>query len=763
MDGNEVVPSASFISESFIARREPMRDLINTFSDLYIDFDEVSERAMDNFPEDDLSFPPPPPLEPSGETEHNLNVRITALENQMAEICQMVSEKVSCDELVKQCKKIEDRIAYHVQREDERAKQQVEMLVKDLGQSMLGCLKRRDQQLEQKLQEFKLFSSTPKISKIDPLVSDSATPPSNMTYNRPTSHIHNQTNQSAIPYNPPVKLDFPSFSNNLEDDPVSFIERCEEYLTVRPLTDDEILASLSAVLKGTAKDWWMAERRSVTKWKQFKERFLHSFLSKDYREVVARKLMERKQGAKESFRDFAFQYRALCLRWKKDMSEKEMIQSILRNCNPRLASLLRGTAKDVGELVRIGTQIERDFDESRKYWSQVNGEEQKRKTSSVQEPQRKLPPVGNRMVLLDQSPDHHAYKNISLPIIIRDSYIIAIVDTGSTFSLIQQSLWKQLSPREECQPSGGQSFLLANGQRQNSLGKVNWRCEIQGQSVYITFFIMQDSNLTVPVILAIDFLLESRMVLDFHKAEYRMLAIPEPKSFPFLQHNLQPSTHFYLAVSGSTCNDETLQQVHKLAQAADADLTTQKELKDFMVHWSTVCTQQIGRTNCIKHSIITVDEVPVRKRPYMVSMEKQKFIDSQVQELLDKGIIQPSTSPWASPVVVVQKKDGDSRFCIDYRGLNSKTHLDAYPMPQIQDILESLHESSIFSTLDLKSGYWQLEMAKDSIKKTAFCHIYRVIRISVSSVRPEKRCSILPAVDGTGTTGSERKMLHGIH
>lgn len=87
-----------------------------------------------------------------------------------------------------------------------------------------------------------------------------------------------------------------------------------------------------------------------------------------------------------------------------------------------------------------------------------------------------------------------------------------------------------------------------------------------------------------------------------------------------------------------------------------------------MLNWPTVCIQEIGRTYFVKHCIITTNEVPVRRRAYKISIEKQQFIEAQLQDLLDKGIVQMSTSPWASPVVVVQKKAGGSRLRINYRG-----------------------------------------------------------------------------------------------
>lgn len=139
-----------------------------------------------------------------------------------------------------------------------------------------------------------------------------------------------------------------------------------------------------------------------------------------------------------------------------------------------------------------------------------------------------------------------------------------------------------------------------------------------------------------------------------------------------------------------------------------------------MSEWPMVCTNKVGHSSVIKHCINTIDEVPLRRRAYRVSVEQQQFIDKEIKEMLANNIIRPSNSPWASPVVIVPKKDGGSRFCVEFHGLNSKTYLDAYPMPQIQDIWGSLHGARIFSTLDLKSGYWQVELEPESIPKTAF-------------------------------------------
>lgn len=161
-------------------------------------------------------------------------------------------------------------------------------------------------QIESKLKALGPTMSTPVSSRSSAVISKSQ----DQTYDVPQHQISFSGNSSSA-YYPPVKLDFPCFGDGQDEDLIVFIERCEEYFAVRPLNDGEIMAALTSVLKGTAKDWWQAEKRNVHGWRQFKEIFIRPFLSDDYEDVASRKLLERKQGAKEGIRDFAFHYRAL--------------------------------------------------------------------------------------------------------------------------------------------------------------------------------------------------------------------------------------------------------------------------------------------------------------------------------------------------------------------------------------------------------------------------------------------------------------------
>jgi hypothetical protein len=128
----------------------------------------------------------------------------------------------------------------------------------------------------------------------------------------------------------------------------------------------------------------------------------------------------------------------------------------------------------------------------------------------------------------------------------------------------------------------------------------------------------------------------------------------------------------------------------------------------------------IGHTNLLEHEINTGDSAPIRQKPYPVPFSQRFTIDEHISKMHDLGVIRPSTSPWASPIVIVKKKDGTERFCIDYRKLNKVTVKDVYPLPRIDDILFALGNTSYYTSLDLLSGYWQVEVAEKDKPKTAF-------------------------------------------
>ena len=128
----------------------------------------------------------------------------------------------------------------------------------------------------------------------------------------------------------------------------------------------------------------------------------------------------------------------------------------------------------------------------------------------------------------------------------------------------------------------------------------------------------------------------------------------------------------------------------------------------------------LGHTSLMQHNIETGDSRPVKVPPRRIPIHKRQAAEEMVDQMAKQGLIEPSQSPWSSALVLVRKKDGSLRCCVDYRRLNAVTTKDSYPLPRIDDTLDALSGSVWFSTLDLKSGYHQISLAECDRPKTAF-------------------------------------------
>ncbi len=128
----------------------------------------------------------------------------------------------------------------------------------------------------------------------------------------------------------------------------------------------------------------------------------------------------------------------------------------------------------------------------------------------------------------------------------------------------------------------------------------------------------------------------------------------------------------------------------------------------------------LGLFTQIHHTIDTGDASPIKQCMRRVPLGFVHEEDAHLQKMLECGVIQPSTSPWASPSVLVCKKDGGLQWCIDFCAVNTVTRKDAYPLPLIEECLNTLQGTQFMSALDMQSGYWQIKMHPDNHAKTAF-------------------------------------------
>ncbi|KAE9180298.1 hypothetical protein PF004_g24881 [Phytophthora fragariae] len=319
-----------------------------------------------------------------------------------------------------------------------------------------------------------------------------------------------------------------------------------------------------------------------------------------------------------------------------------------------------------------------------------------------------------------------------------DENVVTLKDTGETFSIgsprVEEMYSTKISSTVRICP-GGQALVVTD-----VLGDVAEETTVLVEGlvdldasvrVARSLCIVHDKKVVVEVcnpsteemVIKKGTLVAAVSVVPESAFEATTVPSPADESEPFPPGEKAPTKresdwiHATIAASSPTtdASPDAMPELDKVLQAelkidfSDSKLgDEQKELfsdllgslKDMFVETS----MKPGRTDLLEFSIDTGDSAPIKQRPYRVSKAEGDVMESAIQQYQELSLIRPSSSPWASPVLMIRKPDGGIRFCIDYRRLNAVTIKDCYPMPLIDDILDVLGKAKLFSTMDIASG-----------------------------------------------------------
>ena len=359
---------------------------------------------------------------------------------------------------------------------------------------------------------------------------------------------------------------------------------------------------------------------------------------------------------------------------------------------------------------------------------------------------------------------------IHVPITIDCFQINALIDTGSAASFINNDIVKliKLKTYELDSPAsasviGGQITIIYE------YAIVEFTAKNEGKLVAYTHSFLIVSTMDEDIILGLDFCKAYISYIYFDENKIKMKNITNPNCTEEAYINLDPEILMMLGSDPNNTIDKNQQfntLIYALAEVPlektrtpeiniqcaafhttvgyatsilpittndkDFDFDTiistdnlefREQIKNLISrykHLFAVNASQLTKAKGIEHKFELTDYKPINKSPYRTSAKEKEIIKTQVNEMLEQQVIRPSKSDYASPVVLVKKKNGDMRFCIDNRALNAITVKDRFPLPLIDDLIHNLQGCHYISTFDLYSGYWQIPIKEDHKKYTAF-------------------------------------------
>lgn len=349
------------------------------------------------------------------------------------------------------------------------------------------------------------------------------------------------------------------------------------------------------------------------------------------------------------------------------------------------------------------------------------------------------PDPGVDQGVIDEDPNH-SYFHISQAAImgpsssqtlctkglIRELAVSVLIDSGSSHNIIQPRIAAFLDlPVVAIKPF---SVFVGNGQSIQCSGScVDVPVTLSGHLFHIPFYVLPVHG--ADIILGVHWL----KTLGVFLSDYNVPSIQ-------FTHNGIPVTitgnistpnatsysqfcRFLFTDSVASLHSVTMQPMDQHQNSPIVTENMKPELATLLLQFKGVFDKphSLPPARSLHHHIhLLPGSALVNVKPYRYPHSQKSAITDMIQEMLKEGIIKPSTSPFSSPVILVKKKDGSWRFCVDYRALNAITVKDRFPIPTVDELLDELHESTVYSKLDLRSGYHQVLLAPEDTFKTAF-------------------------------------------
>ncbi|KAL0541789.1 hypothetical protein IC582_021849 [Cucumis melo] len=299
-------------------------------------------------------------------------------------------------------------------------------------------------------------------------------------------------------------------------------------------------------------------------------------------------------------------------------------------------------------------------------------------------------------------------------------YALVLFDSGSSHSFISSAFVSHA--RLEVEPLHHVlSVSTPSGECMLSREKVKaCQTEIAGHVIEVTLIVLD--MLDFDVILGMDWLAANHASIDCSRKEVTFNP-PSMASFKFKGGGSKSLPQVISAIRASKLLSQGTWGILASVvdtREVDVSLSSEPVVRDYL----DVFPEELPGLPPHREVEFAIElepgTVPISRAPYRMAPAELKELKVQLQELLDKGFIRPSVSPWGAPVLFVKKKDGSMRLCIDYRELNKVTVKNRYPLPRIDDLFDQLQGATVFSKIDLRSGYHQLRIKDEDVPKTAF-------------------------------------------